>query len=231
MNNIYIVAGAIVIAGAMISGTVLFTNNSEIKTDSLKGQAVESITETDDNEVKIDSREIDIEGWPTLGNPDAPIVIVEYADFACPFCKKLNDETVSKIKANYVEQGEVLFVYKDFAVVGGNLAAEAAHCAGEQDSYWEYYDILFENQTEDRGQWSNPETHKKYAEELNLNVDDLLTCFQERRYEEKVLSSTREAQSLGGRGSPYTIINQQPVSGAQPYQVFETVIKQEQSKL
>lgn len=231
MKNTYLIAGAIVIAGAMISGAVLFTNNSEIESDSLKGQVVDSSTETEKENKNVDSRNIDIEGWPTQGDPDAPVVLVEYSDYACPFCKKLSDEAMSEIQANYVENGQVLRVFKDLAVVGGNLAAEAAHCAAEQDAYWEYHNILFENQTEDRGQWSDPEIHLKYAEELSLNSDDLVECFQERRYQEKVLKSTREAQSLGGRGSPFVIINEQPVSGAQPYQVFDMAIKQEQSKL
>jgi protein-disulfide isomerase len=231
MKNIYVIAGAIVLSGAMVSGAVLFTNETGVKPDSLKGQAVNDTTETENEIIKTDSRDIDIEGWPTKGDLNAPIVLIEYSDYACPFCKRLSDEAMSEIQANYVESGEVLRVFKDFAVVGGNLAAEAAHCAGEQDSYWEYHNILFENQTEDRGQWNNPETHKKYANQLGLNSDDLLECFQERRYKDKVIKSTQEAQALGGKGSPYIIINEQSIPGAQPYQVFEAVIKQEQSKL
>ena len=227
MNNIYILGGSIIISGAMISGAVLYSGNN-IDREALVAQGVDSTNKA--NEVQIDARELDIENWPTKGDPNAPVVIVEYSDYVCPFCKRLKDETISQIEENYVKTGKVLLVFKDLPVVGGNLAAEAAHCAGEQNSYWEYHNLLFENQATDRGSWSNPEIHRGYAEKLGLNANSLIKCFQERRYEQKVQESTREAQSLGGRGTPFLIVNTQVVTGAQPYQVFRQVIEQELNK-
>ena len=223
MNNVFTLAGAIVISGAMISGAVLYSNNDNCEEETVK---TPEVAENKGNE-KVDARNIDIEDWPTKGDPDAPVVIIEYSDYACPFSKRLKEDTVSKLKEVYVESGRVLFVYKDLPVVGGNLAAEAAHCAGEQGAYWEYHDILFENQTADRGSWGNPDIHRGYAETLGLDANRLVACFQERRYREKVLESTQEAQSLGGRGTPFLLINTQTVSGAQPYPVFEQIIQQE----
>ncbi len=223
MKNIHFIAGAIVIAGVMVSGAVVYSSDSNC-------DVVKDVTDTPDSEKKEETfkvSDIEIEGWPTKGDPDAPVVIVEYSDYVCPFCKKLNDETTSLINKDYVESGQVLLVFKDFPVVGGDRAAEAAHCAGDQDAYWEYHDILFENQQADRAKWGDSEVHREYADVLSLDSDRLAECFIERKYRDKVISSAREAQSIGGRGTPFVVINQQRVSGAQSYQVFEQMIERE----
>ena len=167
----------------------------------------------------------DLEGWPSIGDPNAPVTIIEYSDFACPFCTRFWEQTLPSIKQDYVDEGIVRFVYKDFVVVGGDRAAEAAHCAAEQDSFWEYHDLLFEHHEQDRARWSDPNVHRGYAETLGLDADALVECFEERRYQAKVQESTREAQAHGGRGTPYFLVNDIPVSGAQPYPVFVEAIE------
>ena len=226
MKGIYVLAISIVISGAMLSGAFIYVNQDR---DTRPGPNNEEERASEEREEArdIDAREVDIEGWPTKGDLDAPVVIVEYSDYVCPFCKRLKDEALSEIERNYVESGEVLLVFKDFTVVGGDRAAEAAHCAGEQGDYWDYHDILFERQTDDRGSWGDPEVHRGYADELGLDADELVNCFEERRFRQKVIDSTREAQSFGGRGTPYLLINNREVSGAQAYQVFEQIIEQE----
>lgn len=105
-----------------------------------------------------------IDGFPGLGDPDAPVVLVEYSDFSCGFCKRHNDQTKQQIIANHVETGEVYYVRKDFISVGTSLSAEAAHCAGEQDAYWDMVDVLYANQTADARSWNNPESYRKYVQ-------------------------------------------------------------------
>ncbi len=92
--------------------------------------------------------EITIDGFPTMGDPNAPVLIVEYSDFACPFCGRFHNGSKREIVSEYVDTGKVLFVRKDFITVGGNSAAEAAHCAGDQGAYWEYADLLYTNQSQ-----------------------------------------------------------------------------------
>ena len=225
MNNIHFVTGAIVIAGAMISGAVVYSNTVDCGAER-STVVKEDRGETETTE-KTDISDIDIDGWPQKGNPEASVVIIEYSDYVCPFSKRLNDEAMTRIKEKYVENGDVLLVFKDLPVVGGDRAAEAAHCAGEQGYYWEYHDILFENQTADRPKWSDPEIHRGYADRLGLDSAGLVECFNERRYRDKVIASAREAQALGGRGTPFVVINQNLISGAQPYQVFEQIIERE----
>lgn len=166
------------------------------------------------------------EEWPSLGLDNAPVTIVEYSDYTCPFCERFSSNTLPLIKENYIEQGLVRFVYKDFAIIGGNRAAEAAHCAGEQGKYWEYHDLLFENLSRDRSRWSDSKVHLGYAETLRLNTRIFTECFESRKYKEKVEESTEEAINIGGTGTPFFVINDEIlISGAQPFEVFQEAIE------
>ncbi len=226
---------AIVITGIIIGGAIIFSQGDsqpreteqvqedltqEIQLQPTQPQPIES-----QSQANID--DIEIEGWPSLGNIDAPVTIVEYSDFACPFCGRFFEETLPLIKENYIDTGQVRYVYKDFPVVGGDRAAEAAHCADEQGSFWEYHDLLFENLNQDRGRWSDSQVHQGYAQILGIDANALVECFEERRYQEKVIRSAQEAASLGIQGTPGFIINNEIVFGAQPFQVFEEIIKKE----
>jgi protein-disulfide isomerase len=215
-QNPYLIPAAIVIVGVLVAGAIL------LKRDTPPQTATPSPGE---QEAPIGDIQIDLEGWPALGDPEAKVIMVEYSDFACPFCKRLHDDIMPLIKEQYIETGQVRFVYKDLIVVGGDRAAEAAHCAGEQNAYWPYHDILFERQTEDRGRWSDVNVHRAYAQELGLDAAALAECFEERRYQAKVSASTQEAQRNGGDGTPFILINNTPIFGAQPFPVFQEAIE------
>lgn len=123
-----------VINGIPLSGAQPFQVFAEVIELALAG-------ETGDASVSVDES-----GWPTLGIDSAPVTIVEYSDYACPFCKRFATQTKPQIVEEYIESGQVRFVRKDFIAVGGNKAAEAAHCAGDQGAYWEYHDLLMARQ-------------------------------------------------------------------------------------
>ena len=223
----YVVPVAIIIAGALIAGAVYFSNGTaRPKTNTANDTDIEDDLGTPG---PIDIS-VDINGWPVLGDQNAPITLVEYADFACSFCGKFHTETLPSIKKDYIDTGKVKLVYKDFPVVGGDMAAEAAHCAGEQGKYWEYFDLLFDKQSTDRGTWNTVEAHKKYAEELGLNANALASCFNERKYQTKVQAATAEALKNGGQGTPFFIVGETPISGAQPYSVFQATFDAELAK-
>ena len=227
-NENYLTFIAIVIAGLIIGGAIIISGSDpsadqELAEGEDQEQQEQEVGEEESEEVGME--DIDLDGYPSLGDPSAPVVMVEYSDFACPFCGRFFDQTLPTIKENYIDSGEVYFVYKDLVVVGGDKAAEAAHCAGEQDSFWEYHDLLFQNLEEDREDWSNSEVHAGYADQLGLNSQDLLSCFEEGRYAQRVQNSTQEAVGLGITGTPGFVINGEVVRGAQPYEVFEEVIQ------
>jgi protein-disulfide isomerase len=214
--NHYLIPASIVIAGALIAGAVVFTS-------PVMAPGTTPITATSDTPSAVEIS-YDVDGFPVLGSADAPVTIVEYSDYNCPFCKRFVDETKPQIIAEYIDAGQVRFVRKDFIAVGGQKAAEAAHCAGEQGAYWEYSYELIAKQPTDRPRWEDPETHREYATRLGLNADALVNCFIAGTYTDKVNVSTQEAVANGASGTPFFIINDVPISGAQPYTVFKQVI-------
>jgi protein-disulfide isomerase len=233
-NNIFIIAGAIILAGIFVAGAIIYTklppeernkNNFISNQNNPQFFVEEKNNETNNNEPKLKDIKIDLNGWFSLGSENAKVLIVEYADYACPYCGKFWEETFPQIKKNYIDTGKVRFVYKDLIVVGGEKAAEAAHCAGEQGKYWEYHDLLFSRQMRDRSKWGDSEVHRQYAKELGLNEDQLVKCFESGKYQNKVNESSNEGASNGGQGTPYFLVNNTPIFGAYPYSEFEKVIE------
>lgn len=210
---------SILIAGAMIAGAVILTQGQSVPVAEVPAAEQQQVAEA--------PAEItyELEGFASIGDPDAPVTMVEYSDFACPFCKRFSEQTKPQIIEEYVEAGLVRFVRKDFIAVGGNKAAEAAHCAADQGAYWEYHDHLFANQEADRGRWNQASVHRGYAETLGLDADALVACFESGVYADRIAASTREGSQNGGSGTPFFIINDIPVSGAQPFNVFQQAIE------
>ena len=165
--------------------------------------------------------EVNLEGVRSIGDENAPIVVVEYSDFTCPFCKRFYDDTYGLIKENFIDQGLVRFIYKDFPVVGGQRAAEAGWCAHEQDMFFEYKDRIFQSPTQ-----ASDSNLIAWAGEVGLDQAQFEECFREGRYQANVAAERQEAINNGIRGTPGFIINGEVVSGAQPYNVFEQVFNQ-----
>ncbi len=158
---------------------------------------------------------------PALGPEDAPITIIEFSDFRCPYCSVFHVETFAALMARY--PGQIHFVYRDFPVVGGFEAALAAECADEQGAFWEFHDLLFSREYPDL----NRDAFAAYAEKLDLDVEGLLTCVDEERYSEEVEADARYASGLGITGTPTFFINGIPMVGAQPLEAFIQVIEYE----
>lgn len=221
-QNNYLIPLSILAAGAMVAVSVFLLGNNGGASPETANPNQPATEERE--QIAPEDIEYDTEGFASIGEADAPVTVVEYSDFACPFCKRFYEETKDMIIDEYVEAGLVRYVRKDFIAVGGNKAAEAAHCAAEQGDYFVYADILYANQANDRTNWGEAEVHRGYATELGLDAEALVACFESGKYAEKVARSTQEAQQNGGSGTPYFIINDTPVSGAQPFSVFKQVI-------
>lgn len=165
-----------------------------------------------------------------IGDPDAPVTIVEFTDFQCPFCSRHFAQTFPKIKGNYIDTGVVRYVFKDFPLTTihpqATLAAEAARCAGDQEAYLEMHHQLFSQQSE----WANRndamEIFIGYAENLGLDGDTFTDCLETHKHLEAVEADLAEGSELGVNGTPAFFINGYFVSGAQPYQLFEQAIRQ-----
>jgi len=162
---------------------------------------------------------------PYLGEEDAPIVIVEFSDFFCSFCKRHFDQTFAPILENYGSY--IRYVYRDFARLTpeSTPASNAAQCAFEQGKFWEFRAAFFENQSE-----LGREFYLQTAENFELDLDEYTACLDEGRYIDEVDIDGFDGQIAGVRGTPGFFINGQILSGAQPYSIFERMIQRELAK-
>jgi protein-disulfide isomerase len=174
--------------------------------------------------------EVSIDDDPVLGQADAPVVIVEFSDFQCPYCKRFIEQTMPQLKREYIDTGKVKLVFRDFPLSfhqNAALAAEAAQCAYEQDSYWEMHDRIFAGQ----GEWSGSSEAKEifigYAEELGLDRARFRECLDSGRYKEEVQQDFKDGASYGVGGTPTFFINGRKLVGAQPFSAFQQVIEDE----
>jgi protein-disulfide isomerase len=179
-----------------------------------------------DSDVKIPERTISSEGR-TIGSPDAPVTMVEYADFQCPYCARAAATTTPQIEDEYVADGRVKIMYHYMAFEGPEsvLAAEAAECANDQGRFWDYYDTLYENQVQ-----YSVEDLRGFAEDLGLDMATFNQCLDSGEHEQLVAAETQEALDDGINSTPTFVIGDQVVTGAQPIDVFRQVIEEELSK-
>jgi protein-disulfide isomerase len=166
---------------------------------------------------------IPVEDSYTLGPADAPITLVEFSDYQCPYCRRWHDEVYEPLLAAY--PGKIKFVYRHLPLTSIHPdafpAAEAAMCAGEQDAYWQFHEKLFGNESLGRNNFV------EYARNLGLDVQAFEACVDERKYQEQVQADVDFAVDLGIRSTPTFFINGLAIVGAQPLDVFKQVIDKE----
>jgi len=166
---------------------------------------------------------------PEQGDPNAPVEFVIWADFQCPFCQRFETQTVPRIRAEYIDTGKVKFVWRNFVNYGRESqdAAIAAYCAGEQDDFWEYHDTLYRNQGgANSGAFSAPRL-LQFAEQQELDIPTFQSCQNQAKYDAVLSADYSVGRSQGVTGTPGFFINGQYVSGAQPYDVFASIIEGE----
>ena len=161
-------------------------------------------------------------GRPAKGPSNAPVQIIEFSDFECPFCFRANP-IVAQVMSTYGNR--VRLVYRHLPLPNhpnARPAAEAAACANEQGRFWEYHDRLFANQSK----LSAPDL-KQHAADLGLDTAKFNACVDSRRFQKDVDADMDAAQLLGVSGTPHFFINGRALSGAQPFEAFKTVIDEE----
>ena len=182
-----------------------------------------------------------------MGNPNAPVKIINYSDFKCSYCGRFATTTEHQIVEAYVATGIVYFEYRSvgqFLSPESARAAEAAYCAGDQGKFWEMHDIIFENLLEGptRGQFSDSRL-VAFAEKLNINMGTFRDCFNNGKYAARLLEDQQNAArditsttnyadlvaagqySSGGLSTPSFVINGRLIPGAMPFEVFQQEIE------
>jgi protein-disulfide isomerase len=205
---------------ASLDGKYLFTDAVPLDES---GSQTESGSANENSE-RVD---IDYEDAFFIGDENAPVTIVEFSDYECPFCAKFYSESLSSIKKNYIETGKAKLVFMDYPLEfhpNAQKAAEAARCfAAGGGNYFDYHDLLFEKQSSG---FSN-EKFKKWARDLGADGNKFDICLDSGTYAADVKEDFDYGASLGVSGTPAFFVNGISISGAQPYSVFEKVIESE----
>lgn len=162
--------------------------------------------------------DVSVDDDPALGPEDAPIVIVEFSDFRCPYCARFHSQTLYPLLDQY--EGQIRLVYRDFPIVGGEQAALAAECADDQGVFWEYHDLLFENQSA----LSSNDALLELASQLDIDMDTFSACLENQDHLAEVEADFSDGVSYGVRGTPAFFVNGHPLVGAQPMPVFRQLI-------
>jgi len=167
-----------------------------------------------------------------LGKSDAPLTMVEFTDYQCPFCGRFETMTFPELKKNYIDTGKLRLILRDLPLDFHPLALKAAqsvHCAGDQGKFWEMKELVFKNQIK-----IDVDSLAGYAKDLSLNGDTFKSCMTEGRHLKEIGDEAKYAQSLGITGTPTFILGKtagdmvegRVIVGAQPLATFEAAINE-----
>jgi protein-disulfide isomerase len=201
MKKLYLVLGAVLVIGVAV--TVW-----SVATSTLSG-AVTAPVEVEG--IEDSERLVELAQGVTLGDENAPVTIVEFGDYQCPACGSFAATVKPQIQLLLVDRGLAKFVYYDFPIVSAHphafLAARAARCAGDQDRYWDYHDLLFRMQPRWSGQANAAGAFQDYAASVELDGAEFRACLQSDRHAEVVTANMHLGAQLGVGGTPTVLVN------------------------
>jgi len=185
---------------------------------------------TDDSTVL--NKENLLVGSTILGNSNAEITVVEFGDYQCTFCYKFHKDVMRKISEQYIESGDVNFVYKDFPLNGelSILASEASYCAQDQGKFWEYHNMLYDNWGGENTGWITNNALLGFARDAGLNLEEFNLCMNNSNFRQKVLDNEQFAMSINVAATPsFLVIKENEfyrIVGAHPLEKFEQVFQE-----
>ena len=174
---------------------------------------------------------------PVLGDSNAKVTVVEFADYRCPFCEQFFTDSYPQIKKDYIDTGKIKFAFRDFPFLPNPASdptdnesansANAARCANEQGKFWDYHDYLYSHQGSEDAVTFSKDNLKKFAVSLGLNADQFNQCVDSNKYAQAVTDDLNAGKGYGVNGTPTIFVNGLEVVGAEPYSVFQQIIDQE----
>lgn len=202
---------------------------SNYETKNIKVEQEDEDTEKEDPTVELIEATEDDD--PFLGAEVSQVVVIDFSDYQCPFCKKFYTNIFPEFKKEYLDTKKVKYVYRDFPLnihPPAKVAAQAAECAKDQYKYWEMHDLLYEKQSE----WSASEDLKEtligYAVDLGLNKTTFSSCLNDGKYLEEVEKDRNDALAAGAKGTPTLFVNGEIIRGVpQSYESFKALIENE----
>jgi protein-disulfide isomerase len=234
-RKIFIVLGvvfAVIMIGGILSGTISsrFGSSQQHTQELVQPQTASAIIQ------KISTPTIS--NAPALGNSNAPITLVEFGDYQCTYCHRFHSDTKDLILTNFVKNGKVKFLFKDFPINdlpadrASTLSSEASYCAADQGKYWQYYDELYNKWNGENTGWVTKHSLNQFASNVGIrDINQFSQCLESGKYAGVVADNFNLAQSIGLNATPsfiFLVNGKQPleITGAQPYAVFESEINQ-----
>lgn len=231
----YIVPLAIVVAGVLIAGAVIYSSGKSGTTPTVAGNNAAGNAQLQQGDAGSLDQMAAISAKDHIrGNPDAPVKIVEYSDTECPFCKRFHP-TMQQVMDEYGKSGKVAWVYRHFPLdqlhSKARKESEATECAAElggNDKFWAYLDRLMEVTPANNG--LDPAELPKIAQYIKIDVNKFNECLASGKYAQRVEEDVQNAQATGGNGTPWSIVvakngKKYPLSGAQPYSAVKQLIE------
>ena len=237
-----LIIGLIVVIGvaAFFAGSYITNlNSNQISEEDLEAAIAKLELKILQNQLPTEqpnlSMKISVDNDPIIGNPDAPITIIEFSDFQCPFCARFYTQTLPLIYEEYIEPGKVKLVFRDYPIqsIHPNAvpAAIASECANEQGKFKEMHDTLFENQNE----WGKQKTadalslFSQYATKIQLEQEVFDSCLTSGKYIEEISKDLDDGRDYGVTGTPGFFVGNDQIGyvelkGAQPFESFKKVI-------
>jgi len=183
-------------------------------------------------EEKVIRAKLNLEGFAMLGSKDAPLTVVEFTDYQCPFCRQFHVTSFGELKKNYIHTGKVRFYSRDLPLdfhPNAMRAAQAARCASEQGQFWKLRDVMGANPDK-----LDMNSLLGFAADLKMNVDTFRACVESAKYKDAVQTDVMEAMKIGANGTPTFVIGKSTpdgvdgelMVGAQPYPMFDQKLKE-----
>ena len=169
-------------------------------------------------------------GSPPLGDPSAPVTILEWGDYQCTYCYRFHQETLGELRERYVDTGRAKLVFKDFPLNGPDsaMAAEASHCAADQGMYWEYHDALYGSWGGERTGWITRASLERIAGEAGLDAGALGACLDAGDHSGTVASLERAGRAIGVDATPSFFVFDAErfvkIRGNLPMETFEEAV-------
>jgi len=193
------------------------------------GNSSNDTSGSDQQDQQADPASVGPDDDPALGDADAPVTIIAFSDFQCPYCRRFEQQAFRQLKAEYIETGQVRLVFRDFPLTeihpNALSAAMAAECAHDQDAFWPMHDRLFADQNA-WGDSDNPNgTFYGYAEEIGLDVEAFRGCLESQEPLPEIRNDFQAGVDGGVRGTPAFFMGGEMLSGAQPFSAFQQRIE------
>lgn len=217
-----ILAGSVLVSMSILFSSGVFNPTAGTLAKTNDGTGAAAGAQEDSRPVTVAERS----DAPVLGNPNAPVTLVEFSDFQCPFCQRFFSQSYPQLKAKYIDTGKVKLVFRHFPLPihqNAEKAAQAGECAARQGKFEAYHDTLFTKGQAD-GTGLALADLKTYAKDLGLDADRFNACLDNGETAAAVAQDFRDGQVAGVNGTPSFVVNGERIVGAQPTDVFDQAL-------